>query len=565
MAYNDSHDNLFFFFTFHRIHSLFMIRLIIIVFSLIYTAEGFAQTEHWFYLRAKDSLFNPDIKRVGEYLVYEGEDKGLERVFNEHRISTFKKTFRGSTKDQLKRTFFVISDNDDTGDAFLRWASDMFEFAEKISEADKKIFQPNDYGITSTTGENLGLPLNLDYLDFLEAPRAWYYTTGNRETIVGISDAEVDTINAEFKGKVKIIRKSPNVKGHGSGVAGIAAAQGDNAYGGTGICYDCGIYATSYGSYKTLDQLKELSDMGVKVINCSWVSSKYYDTAQAVINEMFENGTIVVAGAGNRPFSENKGEWLYYPASYDNVISVGTAMYKYTTPQDNYGVDKKGNYYASNIRGFIGRTMGFKNNDLSLTPTIYKVSTTTLNDKIDILAPSVGVWKLPKFLTENEIAYIQYEATSPTAPFVTGTIGLMFSLNPCLPVDEVESILKMTSWNIDHIKPNKPYLGLYGSGMLNVGKAVEMVYKLYAEGETAYIQDQKFKRWDFKITSYAENVTIRNQEFTENATLNLRSKSSITVGPNTVLRPNSKGSVQLKIDPLLEKECDLVLREGFPE
>jgi hypothetical protein len=166
---------------------------------------------------------------------------------------------------------------------------------------------------------------------------------------------------------------------------------------------------------------------------------------------------------------------------------------------------------------------------------------------------------------ENEIVYIQYEATSPTAPFVTGTIGLMFSLNPCLPVDEVESILKMTSWNIDHIKPNEPFLGLYGSGMLNIGKAVEMVYKLYTPGETAYIQDQKFSRWDFKITSYAENVTIRNQQFTKESTLNLTVKNSITIGPNTILRPNSKGNIHLKVNPSLEKECDLVLRDGFPE
>ena len=540
-------------------------RLLIILFFMLLSVSGIAQSEHWFYMRAKDTLFDPEFKRVKDQLIYTGENQGLKRVFNEYKIKTFKKTFRGTKKDELKRTFFVISDNSETKDAILRWARDLFEFGEEISEEDKKIFQPNDYGITSTIGENIGLPLDLDYLDFLEAPRAWYYTTGDRETIVGISDGAVDTTNTEFKGKTKVIRKSSFSNGHGSGVAGIAAGQGDNGYGGTGICYDCGIYTTSFGSFRTFDQLKELSDMGVKVINCSWVSRRYYETAQAVVDEMFENGTILVAGAGNRPYSENKGEWLYYPASYKHVISVGTAMYKYAEPLDNYGVDPKGNYYASNIRGFIGRTMGFKNNDLSTMPTIYKVSTTTLNEEIDILAPSVGVWKLPKYILEDEIVYIQYEATSPTAPFVTGTIGLMFSLNPCLPVDEVESIIKMTSWNIDHIKPNEPYLGLFGAGMLNVGKAVEMVYKLYAEGETAYIQDQKFSRWDFKITSYADNVTIRNQEFTQESTLNLTAKNSITIGPDTVLRPNSKGSIQLKIDPSLEKECDLVLREGFPE
>ncbi len=541
-----------------------MNKLIFLLVALV-SFSGFAQDDYWYYLRARDSLFVPELKQLASHIDYAGTDQALEQVFNEYRITTFKKTFRGSTKDQLKRTFFVVSEKPGAGEAFLRYAGHIFEFAEDISEEDKKIFQPNDYGLTSTTGENLGLPIVLDYLDFMDVPKAWYYTTGNKDFIIGIADGAVDTSNVEFKYKTRVIRKSSFSEGHGSGVAGIAAAQGNNAYGGTGICYDCGIYTTTYGSFKTLEQLKELSDMGVKVINCSWVSRTYYETAQAAIDEMFENGTILVAGAGNRPYSENKGERLYYPASYNHVISVGTAMYKYERPLDNYGQDEKGNYYALNIRGYIGRTMGFRNNDLSETPHIYKVSTTTLNDKIDILAPSAGVWKLPKYFFEDEITYIRFEATSPSTPFVTGTIGLMLSLNPCLPMDELDGILKMTSWNIDHIEPNEPYLGLYGSGMLNIGKAVEMVYKLYAEGETAYIQDQKFNRWDFKLTSLSENVTLRNQEFTEEATLKLTAKNSITIGPGTKLKPNSSGSIHLKIDPSLEKQCDLVLREGFPE
>jgi hypothetical protein len=450
-------------------------------------------------------------------------------------------------------------------DDLLQWAPDLFEAGERVDDEDKKIFQPNDYGLTSTIGENLGLPLKLDYLDFLEAPKAWYYTTGSRETIVGIADGAVDTTNLEFKGKTKVIEKSSLSKGHGYGVAGIAAGQGNNAYGGTGICYDCSIYATSYGQFKDFKQLKELSDMGVKVINCSWVSRRYYDTGQAAVNEMFENGTILVAGGGNQPFSKTKGELLYYPASYENVISVGSVMYKYDSPQDNYGVDGKGNYYTTNIKGYVGRTAGFIDNDPSKAARIYKISTTTLNKELDILAPSVGVWKIPGYIFDQEIEYISFEASSPTAPFVTGTIGLMFTLNPCLPVDEVEGILKMTSWNIDHIEVNKPYRGLYGAGVLNIGKAVEMVYKLYTPEETAYIQDQMFNRWDFKLTAFSENVIIRNQEFTEDSNLRVTAKNRITIGENTILRPNKNGGIHLRIDPDLEKQCDLVLREGFPE
>ena len=146
------------------------------------------------------------------------------------------------------------------------------------------------------------------------------------------------------------------------------------------------------------------------------------------------------------------------------------------------------------------------------------------------------------------------------APLVTGTIGLMFSLYPCLPAEEVETIIKFTSTNIDDIEPNKPYAGMYGAGMLNTGRAVKMVFDMFAEKEPVKIENQRFSRWDFKLTSISE-VMMQNQEFTENSTLNLTSKKRITISKNTVLRPNASGKIHLKIDTSLEKECNLQLRD----
>lgn len=161
----------------------------------------------------------------------------------------------------------------------------------------------------------------------------------------------------------------------------------------------------------------------------------------------------------------------------------------------------------------------------------------------------------------GEIAYHKYQTTSGASPFVSGTIGLMFSLAPCLPVNEVESILKITATNIDHIKANEPYKGMYGAGMLNTGKAVKMVHDLFSEDETVVIENQIFSRWDFKLTSYSDKVVIKNQEFSEDATLNLRAQNTIVISPNTVLRPNESGRIHLKIDPTLTKACELRLRK----
>ena len=540
-----------------------MNKLLLYFLLILFTLPSISQENSWFFLRAKSASFNPEFEKSDGKLIYTGIDIKLKSVLKNYSISVFKKTFKNASSEHLKKTFFVVSDKKGLMEDLLKITSHLFEFAEIIEDEDKKIFEPNDYGLTSTIGENIGLQINLDYMDFIEAPKAWYYTTGSKDMIVGISDATVDTTNTDFKEKTTVIRKSSLSKGHGSGVASIAAGQGNNAYGLPGVCYDCSIYATSYGNFRKFEQLLELSNAGVKVINCSWVNSRYYETAQAVIDEMFENGTIIVAAAGNENWKNTNGEKINYPASYNHVISVAAVMHRYETVNDKILKTKKGFPYAANVKNYVGRTVGFKDNDTLKKHHIWPVSTTTLNSEVDILAPSVDLFRFSKFVLTGEELYTM-EASSSTAPFVTGTIGLMWSLNPCLPIDEVETILKLSANYIGNIEANKPFVGHYGAGSLNAGEAVKMVYDLYSEKETTIIEGQEFSRWDFKLTSLSKEVLIQNQIFSDDATLALTSKNKIIIGANTVLKPNLNGRIVLKIDPSLEKQCELQLREGFP-
>ena len=530
---------------------------------LFFTFYSFSQETNWFYLRAKDTFFTPKFERVNDQLKYIGNNEKLKYVFEKYNMYEFKKTFRKAKKENLKKTFFVVCDNKSLMKDLLLNLPQLFEFGEIILEEDKKIFEPNDYGLTSTITENKGLEVNLDYFDFVGAPQAWYYTTGSKDVIIGLSDGQVEITDKDFSDKTTVIKESTKSKGHGSGMASIAAGQGDNEYGVPGICYDCSIYATTYNHHKTLEQLKELSEMGVKVINCSWATTTSYQTAQDAIDEMFENGTIIVSAAGNQDWTKSKGKVFYYPSSYNHVISVSSGMHRYNTVEENTMISKKGNPYAANIKNYVGRTIGFKDNDTSKKHHIWPISITTLNTEVDILAPSVDLFRYSKFATLGKEMYT-LEATSSTAPFVTGTIGLMLSLNPCLPIDEVETILKFTATNIDDIEANQPYKGNYGAGSLHTGRAVKMVYDLYTETEMATIENQKFSRWNFKLTSLSEKVLIQNQQFLEDAVFELKAKNKIVIGKNTIIKPTKNGSVVLKIDPTLKKQCDLVLREGFP-
>ncbi|MEM7187037.1 MAG: S8 family serine peptidase [Bacteroidota bacterium] len=523
-----------------------------------------SQGDSWFYLRASDTLIDPPFEKIKDELRYAGSRNDLAQVLSKYKITTFKKTYRNANRANLKKTFFVIANNDSLMYDLLLDTPELFVFGEIISEEDKKIFEPNDYGLTSTIGENLGAQVNLDYYDFLGVPEAWYYTTGSRDIIVGVSDGRIDTTDIEFRGKSRIVRPTPFSKGHGISVAETAAGQGDNAYGIPGICYDCTIYNTNYSHYRTLEQLVELSNAGARVINCSWGLKKRYDTAQQAIYEMLENGTIIVATGANAPLLKTKGESFYYPASYDKVIGISSGMHRYEDYRENIlQTPHKGGvlYYAENVRWYVGGHAGFVENDTTQVPVkLYKRAIKNLNTEIDLLGPAIGVFRYSEYYKDKTID-LSTGQTSGVAPLITGTIGLMFSLYPCLPADEVESILKMTSTNIDHVEANKPFKGLYGAGMLHTGRAVEMVYQLYADNETAVIENQNFSRWDFKLTSLSKEVRIQNQKFTDSATLALKARNRIVLGPNTVLRPGTKGRISLTIDPELQKECDLQLRD----
>ncbi|HLW15579.1 MAG TPA: S8 family serine peptidase [Flavobacteriaceae bacterium] len=522
----------------------------------------FAQEDAWFFIRAHEESFELTFEEREGALHYVGTNESLAATLSNYKIKVFKKTYRNAVGPFLKRTFFVIADSDFLLEDLLLRHEELFEDGEHIHDEDKKIFEPNDYGLTSTIGTNEGFPLNLDYLDFIGAPKAWYYTTGNPEVLIGIADGEFDVEDPEFIGKSKRLRKSTKSAGHGYTSASLAAANGDNAYGIPGVCYDCGILATNFSDLRTYKNLLELSQNGAKVINCSYGTRTYYETGQEIINEIYNNGTILVAAGHNPNWVETKGEVYYYPASYDNVIAVSGVMHRYLEPKDNILYkDSDSPPYAENIRYHVGRTMGFEEKDITKKAYLYPAGVATLNTKIDILGPSVGLFLYADYQTKDSLNYTRFNQTSGIAPLVSGTVGLMFSLNPCLPHTEVESILKLTSTNIDHIEANKPYYGYYGAGALNTGEAVELVYNLYREENIAEIRDQHFDRWDFKLTTLSKELHLRDIVFEKEANLVLISKQAIVLKPGTKLSPNSDSKIHLKIDPELQAECDLQLRD----
>lgn len=532
----------------------------LLLFLFLFPLCAYAQ-DAWFFIRTTHETVEIDFEEKEGQLVYKGENKVLAKTLSDYKITSFKKTYKNAAGKYLKRTYFVIADSGMLLEDLLQKHPDLFESGEGIHEEDKKIFEPINYGLTSTIGDNQGLSLNLDYLDFLEVPKAWYYTTGSPDVIIGIADGEFNVENPAFSGKAVRLNTSSKSAGHGYNIAGLAASKGDVPYGYPGVCYNCSIIGTDYFDLKNLNNLMELSEKGAKVINASFGMKHYYETAQEMINEIYNNGTIIVAASHNPSWEDNHGQDYYYPASYDNVISVSGVMHRYNEPLDNLQYEKSGSPYSHNVKYYIGASLGFIDRDITKEVKIYPISIATMNTKVDILAPSVGLFLYGPYVLEDKLEYTRYNNTSGSTALVSGTVGLMFSLNPCLPHTQVESILKLTSTNIDHIKANEPYKGHYGAGAMNSGKAVKAVYTLYNEKEKTIFENQFFERWDFELTGYSQELVFKDISFVKDANLELEAKYSIVLKPGVHLKPNASAEISLQINPDLEIPCELQLRD----
>ena len=77
--------------------------------------------------------------------------------------------------------------------------------------------------------------------------------------------------------------------------------------------------------------------------------------------------------------------------------------------------------------------------------------------------------------------YSTGNGTSFSAPYVSGTIGLMLSLKPCLTFEDVVEILTQSAVNIDAQNPS--YIGMLGAGRLNANAALALTNQYTCAGD----------------------------------------------------------------------------------
>src|SRR5829696_2171332 len=219
------------------------------------------------------------------------------------------------------------------------------EFAEPNFVIARDDVVPNDTHFNEqwalrNTGQNSG-QTDSD----ISAVGAWNTTTGSRSTVIAVIDSGIDfshpdLINNQWLNPMPgedlhgwdFVSNSPTIQdeqGHGTAIAGIIAAEGNNSIGTTGVMWRAGLMSLrvldNTGTGDVADAVEAIDyavDHGAQVLNCSWGTDEESLALKDAIERAGTRGVVVVSSAGNSGRDIESAP--YYPSSFglSNQISV---------------------------------------------------------------------------------------------------------------------------------------------------------------------------------------------------------------------------------------------------
>jgi len=239
---------------------------------------------------------------------------------------------------------------------------------------------------------------------------------------------------------------------HGTMVAGIIAARGNNNRGVTGVTWRTKIMPlrvlNDKGEGKISDVIRAIdyaTRNGANIINLSFVNFTYSEAMQEAIKRAHSAGVMVVAAAGNEQAAGegyNIDKTPIYPACYDGQLGENMVIGVVATD----ALDQKARFSS----------YGFHCVDIAAPGISFFNTVTPGSDVNDPNKYYDGFWS----------------GTSMAAPLVSASLALIAQANPELSRREIVNILFASTDNISRLNPN--YLGQLGNGRLNLDKAIEM-------------------------------------------------------------------------------------------
>lgn len=249
-----------------------------------------------------------------------------------------------------------------------------------------------------------------------------------------------DLAGADYNLDTLVEDNNPTVtgdnNGHGSHVAGLAAASTDNAVGISGVGFKCRILPIKCSADNDTrgpggvgyvltgyEGIIYAADHGADVINCSWGGS---GSAEGIIQQIIDyaiinKGSVIVAAAGNSNVQTD-----FLPAYANGVISVAATQ----------------------------------NNDK-------KASFSNYSYKVSVSAPGYNIYST---LWNN--SYGTMSGTSMASPITAGAVGIIRAKYPNYTPTQVKALLRSTCDDIYSVTGNATYKDKLGKGRINMYRAL---------------------------------------------------------------------------------------------
>ena len=299
------------------------------------------------------------------------------------------------------------------------------EYAEPNYKRQAQITTPND---TYYSGYQWNMPI-------IRANYVWDITRGSNSTVIAIIDTGVSLTHPDLSSKIiagyDFVDNDSNPmdeQGHGTHVAGIAAAITNNGVGVAGVNWNARIMPVRVldenGSGWDSDIAEGIiwaADNGADVINMSLGGPTSYPyTLQSAVDYAYSHGVVVVAAVGNSP-----NGIPIYPASCSHVIGVGATN----------SSDQRASF--SNYGTFV-----------------------------DVTAPGETI--ASTYWSGGANVYAQASGTSMATPHVAGLAALLAGQYPTFTPAQIEGAIENTAFDLGA----SGYDIYYGYGRIDAYKAI---------------------------------------------------------------------------------------------
>lgn len=323
---------------------------------------------------------------------------------------------------------------------------------------------------------------------------------------------------------------------HGTHVAGIAAAAGNNTRGIAGVAYRCRILPVKCGAdnggtsiLRGYDGIVYAAMMGARVINCSWGGGGYMQNEVDRIAYAVSRGAVVVAAAGN-----DGEERTTTPGAYPNVLCVANVDARdVINPSSTYGPQVDVSAPGTSILSTVSST------DASYES--FGWSGTSMASPMAAGVVALVAAAYPQFLPSQIAEKVRVSAESiddQQVPKYAGKIGFG-RVNAYRALTVSSPAIRMTRWTLDDARLGN------GNGIIERGETVELLctWKNWLDAASAPVAT---------LSSSNPRVTVVSGRF-ELGPLQTLDSSRNTASPFVVriaedLAPNDRIDFDVAID-----------------